>query len=344
MLSHKSWMTIWASFTVLCVSGCADRFGPEPSLNLATTPVPTDSVLRVIQLGHRLVGEIHARDPECLFMTVGGGWGGLCDAFEVTVPAHGTLLTAVQWSADAPFALFLKTPAGEQIDMICCGSPMVLQSSADSGVVYRLELAYVGRPSSYPQIPSVYYTIEAALLPVEAQSARGLRAIVFGDPARTQWLSRARLEVVQGALSGTVAHFHNGAYDLVGLPAGFVEIRLSADGFDTVTKRLPVGAKTARELVLRRSKAFPSANSLSGLTRVAEASTNNFTYEGVMVEILDGPLAGVFTFSDEFGVYELRSLAAGLTRLRASRAGLQPQELSVTVSGDTGLDFVMQKR
>ena len=90
-----------------------------------------------------------------------------------------------------------------------------------------------------------------------------------------------------------------GLYKIPNLPAGFVEIRASAPGFAALDARLPVGTNIARELVLQRSEPLVDAtHALWGQAFVAGSTTT--AYVGVKIEILDGPLAGVFTFTDEF--------------------------------------------
>jgi len=337
---------VLVSFALLGSAGCSDRAVPTAVVPTAPDP-PVASARRVIEVGQPVNGRISSTDPVCGFSNWEGGWEGLCNAFDITVPATGILSATVRWAADAPLALFLKTSAGDQIDLSCCNTPVVMQLPVDSGVTYRIELAYVGRPASYPQVPPVDYTLETALLPFEAQSPRALQAIVFGDPTRTQRLSHARLEVLDGPSAGTVARFDEatGLYEFAGLPAGFVLILASADGFTPLTERLPVGLSLPRELMLERREALLDAtNTLAGVTW-ADASGRRSAWSGVKVEILDGPLAGVFTFTDEFfGMYHLKGLPPGLMQVRASSEWLQPQTLGVVVSGNTILHFFMQPR
>ena len=48
---------------------------------------------------------------------------------------------------------------------------------------------------------------------------------------------------------------------------------------------------------------------------------------GVKIEIVDGPLAGVFTFTDDgFGFYDFNGLPPGTIQVRASRLGLQSRD------------------
>jgi hypothetical protein len=63
----------------------------------------------------------------------------------------------------------------------------------------------------------------------------------------------------------------------------------------------------------------------------------------VKLEILDGPLAGIFTFSDpDMGDYLFDRVPPGLIHVQASAPWLQSQTLAVVIQGETSLDFVMQ--
>jgi hypothetical protein len=227
---------------------------------------------------------------------------------------------------------------------------MVARMPVETATTYRIELAYVGRPPGYPQVPPVDYTIETTLATdLDAQSSGPLRVIVFGDESRTQRLSHARLQVLDGPKAGAVARFDvmSGSYVFESLPAGYVQVRATADQFESLTERLPVGARVPRELVLARSVPLTDAtNSLTGLALASGSPSGPYSaYIGVKIEILDGPLAGVFTFTDEFfGGYGFKGLPDGEVRVRASAERLQTQTLSVVISGHTRLDFYMERK
>jgi hypothetical protein len=56
---------------------------------------------------------------------------------------------------------------------------------------------------------------------------------------------------------------------------------------------------------------------------VPQPGSSNAFLVGVKVEILDGPLAGVFTLTDDgAGIYVLRSLPPGVMRVRASSGSM----------------------
>ena len=329
-------------------TGCGGSPPAPTSPSAPKPPGPTAPDPRVIQIGEPISGAITSSDAACRFTTVEGGWDGLCNAFNVTAPATGTLVATARWATDAPLAMFFKTSAEEQIDLLCCGSPIVGQLPVEAGTTYRVELAYVGRPAGYPNVPSVPYTLGTALITSDEAQPRGtLSAIIFGDSSRTQRLSRARLEVADGPAAGTVARFNDatGLYEIPDLPAGFVQIRASAPGFVALDARLPVGSNIARELVLQRSEPLLDAtHALGGKAFVASSTTT--AYIGVKIEILDGPLAGIFTFTDDefFGEYAFRGLPPGVIQVRASSERLQTQTVSVEVSGNTTLNFFMQSK
>src|SRR5262249_20398953 len=139
----------------------------------------------------------------------------------------------------------------------------------------------------------------------------------------------------------------SGLYVFPSLPAGYVQVLASADGFSSLTENVPVGTSVPRELVLQRQEPLENAtNTLTGLALASGSSTGPYSaYIGVKIEILDGPLAGVFTFTDEFfGGYYFSGLPPGEIRVRASAERLQTQTLSVVVAGNSRLDFLMQPR
>ena len=327
----------------------ADEPTPAP---VPPAPIPQPAGVRTFQIGELITGTITSTDQECRFTTVEGGWGGLCNAFLITAPASGILNVTVRWPSDPLLALLLKTAAGAQIDLAlsCCGRPIVARMPVEAGATYRIELTYDGRPAEYPQVAPVDYTVETSLtVDPEAQQTGAVSVIVFGDEGRTQRLSRARLEVIDGPKAGTLAQFNetSGFYVFSSLPAGQAAVRASADGFSSLTERVPVGTTVPRELVLQRSDPLPNAtSSLSGFAFASSSSGGSTgAYVGVKIEILDGPLAGVFTFTSEaFGDYYFKDLPPGDVRVRASAEWLQSQTLSTVVSGRSRLDFVMQPR
>jgi hypothetical protein len=338
-----------ATTVVLCLSafaiaGCGDRTVPTAAEPPAELPGPTP--VRVLHPGETLRGTIKYGDSSCVFTSVDGGWSGLCNAFEITVPTNGILRTTVRWTGDAPLALFAKSSAGKQIDLACCDpQAMRIDEPVDSGSTYRLEVADIGEPAPNPSISPVSFTIETEVLPIQPDSFGSLHLIVFGDEGRSQYLSQARVEVLEGPSAGELAGFDQGSgvYVFESLHSGFVRLGVSAPGFVSLIERVPVGTNVPLELVLQRQEQLLNATgSLFGITRVY--GNPNSAWTGVKVEILDGPLAGIFTFTDEFvGGYHLSGLPPGVVHVRASANWLVPQTLSVSVSGETHLDFYMQQ-
>jgi hypothetical protein len=134
-------------------------------------------------------------------------------------------------------------------------------------------------------------------------------------------------------------------FEIQDLPAGFVQVTASADGFAPLTSRVAVGLNVPNEFVLQRLAPVPQAtNRLSGWTYDEPPNQHGgfSAWGGVKLELLDGPLAGIFTFSDpDMGDYLFDGVPPGLIHVQASAPWLQSQTLAVVVQGNTSLDFVM---
>jgi hypothetical protein len=266
----------------------------------------------------------------------------LCYTFSVTAPENGTLVAAVHLTPDAATVLRFRTAAGEVIDTFCC-STTTGRVPVQAGSVVQIELAYVGRPSGYPSsVAPVAYTIETSLVTGDLQPRGDFQVIVFGDATRTQRLPQARVEVLDGPSAGQVARFveASGVYELLDLPAGFIHVRASASGFNPVEEQLIVGAQWPRELVLQRTDPLMGAqHTLYGWVGLSSSPSSRLIR--VKIEIVDGPMAGVFTLTDDdMGEYGLSSLPAGIVQVRASYGG-RTQTLSVDLSASmTYLPFV----
>jgi len=316
-----------AAMLVTCFvgsSGCdkSSRSSPNaPSSPVSPTPqspVPQPSG-GIIRLGEPVSGTITPQSI-CKFARNDPRFDDLCDTFSVTAPENGTLVAAVRLTPDAATVLRFRTATGEVIDVFCC-STTTGRVPVQAGSVVQIELAYVGRPTGYPSsVAPVGYTIETSLETGGLQQRGDLRAIVFGDTTRTQRLAQARVEALDGPSAGHVARFDevSGLYELLDLPAGFIHVRTSAPEFEPVEQEIAVGTQLPREVVLTRIAPLPdSTHQLSGMVPVPGSSNSFFTH--AKVEILDGPLAGVFTFTDDdMGEFSLRSLPLGMMRVRAS--------------------------
>ena len=324
------------SLALLGAAACLDPESPSASTGLPIPPVISGP--RKIAVGENVTDTITGADSECRFTTENGGWGGLCHAFEIPVQTGGILETIV--TSEGPLSVFVKTSEGGQIDMGCCSAAALrLAVPAEEGAHYRLEVAYVGRPPGYPNSVRVPYAMTTRLLAPDTVVSASLRAILYADATRTQRMATGRVEIMDGPFAGTAATFDTvaGTYDIRGVPRGYVQIRASADHFGPVTVRVPIGVSVAQSIVLTRL--VPLADDSHSLSGMTWASPNS-AYTGVKVEILDGPHAGVFTFSlDDWGMYDFRGLTPGRIRVRASKDGLKPQTLEVMVSGTTRLDF-----
>jgi hypothetical protein len=305
-----------------------------PSSPVSPTPQPPapQPSGETIRLGEPVSGTITSQSI-CKFGRNDPRSDDLCYTFSVTAPENGTLVAAVRLTPDAATVLRFRTASGEVLDVFCC-STTTGRVPVQAGSVVQIELAYVGRPPGYPSsVAPVAYTIETSLETGGLQQRGDLRAIVFGDTTRTQRLAQARVEVPDGPLAGQVARFDevSGLYELLDLPAGFIHVRTSAPGFNPIEDQLAVGTELAREVVLTRTAPLPdSTHQLGGMVPVPGSSNSFLTH--VKVEILDGPLAGVFTFTDDDGAdFLLRSLPPGVMRVRASY-GSMSDTVSVDIS------------
>jgi hypothetical protein len=289
------------------------------------------------QLG-RSTGTLTGTESSCLFMTVDGGWDGVCDAYAIAVTSPGILEADVRWAADAPLVAFLKSTSGRQIEISCCGTPLTLRAPVQPGA-YRLEIVYVGRPPGYPRIGKVDYEVSTRVVQPGPEDSANVRVILLADAARTQRLAVGRIEVIDGPFAGRVAAFDpaTGTYDIAGLIYGYTRLLVSADRFRADTVTVPVGVSVSQEVVLTRLVPLSGADhTLGGMTW----ATHNTAYDDAKIEILDGPQAGIFTFSEpEWGFYRLEGLAGGTIRVRASREGVTSITQTVRVSGRTLLDF-----
>ena len=325
-------------------SGCdkSSRSAPSaPSSPLPQTPQPPapQPSGETIRLGEPVSGTITPQST-CKFGRNDPKNDDLCQTFSVTAPENGTLVAAVRLTPDAATVLRFRTAAGEVIDTICC-STTTGRVPMQAGSVVQIELAYVGRPSGYPSsVSPVAYTIETSLVTGDLQPRGDLQVIVFGDATRTQRLPQARVEVLDGPSAGQVAREASGVYQVLDLPAGFIHVRASAPGFNPVEEQLMVGTQWPRELVLQRTDPLIGAeHTLYGSVGLSSSPSTRLIR--VRIEIVDGPLAGVFTLTDDdMGEYGLSSLPAGVVQVRASYGG-RTQTLSVDLAAKmTYLNFV----
>jgi hypothetical protein len=202
-----------ALLTLVCTSGCnhshqstqagGSPLAPSTPPPSPSSPAPSPSAIPVNETHH---GTLREGLLQCTFETVIGGWGGLCQTFDITAPSSGLLTATLRWSADAPLNLFFKRGDGTQIDMVCCDRPSIsLTMPIEMGATYRLEVAYCGRPPVYPHIAPVDYTLDTTLVVGNAGPVGSVKAMIFADEQGSQHIANAKLEVRDGLRAGTVA-------------------------------------------------------------------------------------------------------------------------------------------
>jgi hypothetical protein len=329
---------------LVVVSGCdkSPRSQSSPTAPSAPeTPPPPPVSGETIRLGDPISGTISS-DSRCKFAhTTDPRFAELCNVYTVVPPEDGTLTIALRTIDHEALVLRFRTPAGDLVDTFCC-APVTGKTAAHGGVPMQIEVEYVGRPGGYPSsVSPVSYTVEPSLITGDLQGRGNARALVFGDATRTQMLPDARLEISDGPGAGQVAGFEprTGLYTFYNLPVGFLHIRASAPGFEPVEQEISVGTELSPAIVLARTVPLPdSTHELGG--HVPEPGSPNAWLTGVKVEILDGPLAGVFTLTDDdMGIYVLRSLPPGVITVRATYGALSDTE-TVDISGGRGIYLV----
>lgn len=153
-------------------------------------------------------------------------------------------------------------------------------------------------------------------------------------------LAGARIEAGRmSALSDS-----DGQFRLSGLTGGLYTITASREGFlDTVTSAAidGISSEIRLDFVLARNPGgLVPAYELFGMVW-AKGSEGRSAYVDAIVEVVDGPQAGLSVRSDEMGMYWLRALVAGTIQVRASHSS-RSETKTVELSG-TGrtvfLDF-----
>lgn len=158
-MSNSSAIRAAIACSLFVLIACSD----ETTAPIAAPEGPTPAAIPVIEVGQVVAGIITADDRVCRFYDDFEHWVGLCDRFDITVPAGDTLGAVLRWSANVPLALFLKTSDTEGIELSCCETPIFVQVSAEDRTTYRIEVVYVGRPRGYPMVEPITYTLETAL-------------------------------------------------------------------------------------------------------------------------------------------------------------------------------------
>lgn len=124
----------------------------------------------------------------------------------------------------------------------------------------------------------------------------------------------------------------DGAYRLAGIPGGLYLMKVSKEGFlDTyIHAHLgPYGTGTFDFLLARNPGGLSGSCELGGMLWVKGAAGRS-AYGDAIVEILDGPQAGLRVGNDDMGMYTLLGLVPGIIQVRAS-SGVHSQTQVATL-------------
>jgi hypothetical protein len=188
---------------LVCTSGCShssrqsSQGGGSPVAPSTPAPAPSrpahsPSAIHINETHH---GTLTDGLLLCTFEIVIGAWGGLCQTVDISAPSSDWLTATLRWSADVPLNLFFKTGTGTQIDMACCVRPSIsLTMPVEMGAMYRIEVAYAGRPHGHPHIAPVDYTLDTTLVEGYAGPSGSVKAMIVADQRRTQHIGVVRAD------------------------------------------------------------------------------------------------------------------------------------------------------
>lgn len=147
----------------------------------------------------------------------------------------------------------------------------------------------------------------------------GLITTQWGEPIGDVGVEAMR----EGRVAGGGATGSNGRYRIPTLPAGNYVVRPIKWGYVAVERPLTMTGDATLDFVLDRTRV-----SIFGAVR--EAAPCSGAVQDVRVEIVDGPDAGIGAATSPNG-YQLKNVNWGKFRMRASKAGYAPAEVSMDV-------------
>lgn len=144
----------------------------------------------------------------------------------------------------------------------------------------------------------------------------------------------AGIEAMHGGLVVASATTDGGGfYTLTGLIAQEYVLSLRKVGYNARTSDVIIAADTTRDLVMDRNHV-----SLTGIAREVPPC-GTAAIDSALVQVLDGPDAGKSSLTDKSGFqYAIPRVAWGTFRVRASRDGYAPSEITVSVPASDIVD------
>jgi hypothetical protein len=152
-------------------------------------------------------------------------------------------------------------------------------------------------------------------------------------------VSDVRIDVLDGPNAGRSAMTdNNGRYSMSGLASGLFQLRATKSGYVRVDRNVTLDSNTTLDLNVVR------ACFIAGTIREGSNGVPSF---GATVKVVNDPggpsaTAIVSGTTTADGSYRLDGIPCGpVRRLRVEKDGFRPQELSVTINGETYQDVTL---
>jgi carboxypeptidase family protein len=152
-------------------------------------------------------------------------------------------------------------------------------------------------------------------------------------------VSDVRIDVLDGPNAGRSAMTdNNGRYSMSGLSSGQFQLRASKSGYVRLERNVSLASNTTLDLSVVR------ACFIAGTIREGASAVPSF---GATVKVVNDPggasaTAIVSGTTTADGSYRLDGIPCGpVRRLRVEKNGFRPEELSVTINGETYQDVTL---
>ena len=180
-----------------------------------------------------------------------------------------------------------------------------------------------------------------AASPTPVATSYTLTGTVSETSPITGVVSDVRIDVLDGPNAGRSATTDTGGrYTMSGLSSGMFQLRASKSGYVRSERSVSLDSNTTLDLTVVR------ACFIAGTVREAAASVPVF---GATVKVVNDPggasaTALVSGTTGVDGYYRLDGIPCGpVRRLRVEKDGYRPQELSVTINGETYQDVTLDR-
>ena len=157
------------------------------------------------------------------------------------------------------------------------------------------------------------------------------------ESAALQPLAGVHVMLVEGGVTRGVDTNAQGRYEFPDLPAGTFQAQFSKDGYNSAQRTVSVTADVALDLTL--DVGLPPRFTLSGIVRTP---WNEPLFDVGVEAVADGRVRGGST-TNLSGAYNMPGLAPTDYVVRVRKWGYYANDVAVHLTGDTRLDFVMDR-